>query len=107
MRMTIGLLFMVLTTACATVGRKFDSTHVDQIQKGVQTKAQITEWFGKPNQVTRPLTGDPGGCVESWKWTYAHATAVFGRRHTTSKALIVLFDPQDKVCRHAYSELER
>lgn len=40
---------LVLTlTACASAGHKINRTHIDDIQNGVQNKAQIRKWFGEP-----------------------------------------------------------
>ena len=35
------LALILVVAACATVGRKFDTTHVNDIAKGVQDKQQI------------------------------------------------------------------
>lgn len=94
----------VFVAACATVGRKFDTTHVNDIVKGQHDKQQITQWFGSPNQTTSPLTGNPAGCVERWQWTYAHSVA--GGR-TVSEVLIVDFDAAGKVCDNAFSTVDQ
>jgi outer membrane protein assembly factor BamE (lipoprotein component of BamABCDE complex) len=88
--------------ACATAGQQFDRTHVNDIKKGVQTKEDIREWFGKPYQVTKPLSGHPAGCTE--RWSYVHAFASWGGAKTKSAALIVDFDKNGKVCDNAYTE---
>lgn len=92
----------LLMAACATVGKKFDTTHVNDIVKGRQTKQQIQAWFGAPSQTVSPLSGHPAGCVERWIWTYAHSTS--GGRHTVSESLVVDFNKAGKVCDHAYSK---
>jgi outer membrane protein assembly factor BamE (lipoprotein component of BamABCDE complex) len=96
------LLSALLLAACATAGRQFDRTHVNDVKKGVQTKEQIRAWFGEPYQVTAPLSGHPAGCVE--RWTYVHAYASYGGMKSTSASLVVDFDKKGKVCDHAYSE---
>lgn len=87
--------------ACAGAGRRFDSTHVTDVEKGVQDEAQIRAWFGDPVRV-ETLSGHPAGCVE--RWTYVHAFSSYGGAKTTSKSLIVDFDTQGRVCDHAYAE---
>lgn len=96
---------IVALIACATSGKQFDRTHVNDIKKGVQTKDQIRTWFGEPYQVTKPLTGHPAGCVE--RWTFVHAYSSHGGLRTESSALIVDFDSNGVVCDHAYSETKK
>lgn len=97
----VGLSFLV---GCATVGTKWDTTHVNDIQKGVQDKAQITAWFGEPQSRISPLRNNPSGCVERWQWTYAHS-AVAGS--TVSDVLVVDFDAAGKVCDNAFSQIKK
>lgn len=96
------LAVVVALGACATAGKKFDRAHINDIQKGVQSREQIQEWFGKPYQVAKPLQENPAGCVE--RWTFVHAYASFGGTKTTSAALVVDFDKAGRVCDHAYTE---
>lgn len=98
----LGLICIL--AACATVGRKFDTAHVNDIAKGVQDKQLILQWFGPPSQTTSPLTGHPAGCVERWQWTYAHSVA--GGK-TVSESLVVDFDPAGKVCDNAFSRINQ
>ena len=91
--------------ACASAGKQFDRTHVNDIKKGVHTKVHIREWFGEPYQVTAPLQGHPAGCVE--RWTYVHAYSSYGGTKTVSAALVVDFDGNGKVCDNAYSETKQ
>jgi hypothetical protein len=98
------LWFCLLVAACATVGKKFDTTHVNDIVNGRQDKQQIQAWFGSPSQVVSPLSRHPAGCTERWQWTYAHAVA--GGR-TTSESLVVDFNAAGKVCDHAYSKMNQ
>lgn len=94
----VGLLLVVV--ACATVGRKFDTTHVNDIRKDVHDKQQMRQWFGEPTQTVNPLASHPAGCVERWQWTYAHSVA---GGSTVSEVLIVDFDPNGKVCDNAFA----
>lgn len=91
-----------LVAACATAGRQFDRTHVNDIKKGVHNKETIRNWFGEPYQVTSPLQGHPAGCVE--RWLYVHAYSSHGGRKTESASLVVDFDRAGKVCDNAFSE---
>ena len=92
----------LMLAACASAGKPIDKTHMDEIANGVQTKAQIRQWFGEPYTVKTGLTGHPGGCVERWTYEYAKARG-FGNV-TYSEVLVVDFDPDGKVCDHAYSK---
>ena len=89
---------------CATVGEKFDTTHVNEIQNGEHDKAQITAWFGPPHKTVSPLSGHPAGCVERWQWTHAHSVA-FGK--TVSDSLVVDFDTDGKVCDNGFSQMNQ
>jgi hypothetical protein len=94
------VIMFVVFAGCATVGKKFDTTHVNDIQKGTQTKAEILGWFG-PAQSTTQLAKSELGCTERWTYMYAHS-AVGGS--TVSEALVVDFDAAGKVCDNAYSK---
>jgi hypothetical protein len=89
-----------VAAACAGAGRKWDTTHANDVRDGVQDKAQIETWFGKPYQVQSPLTGHPKGCTE--RWTYTHAWSNWGGAQTTTNTLVVDFDARGIVCDHAY-----
>jgi hypothetical protein len=88
-----------ITMSCASAGRQFDTTHVGDVERGVQAKVQIQEWFGPPYQIQKPLVGHPMGCVE--RWTYTHAFSKAGVS-TTSETLVVDFDEAGMVCDHAF-----
>jgi hypothetical protein len=94
------LVSFIAFAACATVGKKFDTTHVHDVQKGVQSKAEIQAWFG-PAGTTSMIAKSDLGCTERWMWQYAHSVA---GGSTTSEALVVDFDAQGKVCDSAYSK---
>jgi hypothetical protein len=93
------ILLALTLTACATVGKKFDTTHVHEIQKGTQTKSEITAWFGPAHSSTQ-LTQSELGCVERWQWMHARSRP----GSTKSQVLIVDFDSDGKVCDNAYSQ---
>ncbi len=92
----------IVLVACATVGRDFDRTHVNDIKKGAHDKAQIRAWFGVPHQVTT-ASGNEKGCNETWMYQYARAT--HAGRKSSGAALAVVFDTNGKVCESAYSEV--
>jgi hypothetical protein len=99
-----SLVLLAALVGCATVGKEFDTTHVNDIQKSSHDKAQIQAWFGEPHTKVSPLKDHPAGCVERWQWTYAHSVA---GGDTVSDALVVDFDQQGKVCDNAYSQVKQ
>lgn len=99
LRRAIGLVACMVLVACAGAGRRFDTTHVTDVRKGVQDRATIREWFGEPLRV-ETLSAHPAGCTE--RWTYAHAFSSYGGAKTTSESLVVDFDANGLVCDHAY-----
>lgn len=88
--------------ACA--GRNFETTHVSELKKGVQDKATVTEWFGKPYSIVSPLIDNKDGCVESWNYTYV--TGGFYGAGAEQKSLTILFDKDGKVCGHQMSQTQ-
>jgi hypothetical protein len=46
-----------LISACVSVGNSFNLERTEQIRKGVTTKANLIQWFGKPNSITRKGDG--------------------------------------------------
>jgi outer membrane protein assembly factor BamE (lipoprotein component of BamABCDE complex) len=96
---------ILIMYACAGAGKKFDSTHVNDIQKGVQSKAEIASWFGDPYQKVSPLSVEGSGCVE--RWIYVYAFSSYGGAKTSSNSLVVDFDSDGKVCDHAYQEVRQ
>jgi hypothetical protein len=104
MKTPLGLLALMILCAACSAGRKFDTTHVHDIQKGAQSKQEIAAWFGPPSQTVSPLSSKSGSCVERWMWTYAHAR-LYGR--TRGESLVVDFDKRGKVCDNAYSRVMR
>lgn len=103
-RIWLLAVIVLVLCACATAGRQFDRTHVNDIKKGIHTKEQIKGWFGEPYQTTT-LQGHPAGCVE--RWTYVHAFSSHGGAKTVSAALVVDFDSNGKVCDNAYTETKQ
>ena len=90
--------FLVLG-GCASVGRDFDETKVEQIRKGTTTRAEIEQWFGQPND-RAPVEQPNGGVL---RYTYKYGKASWGGMSSSAKALVVEFDANDIVVDHAYS----
>ena len=101
-RITIAMGCALILLACASAGRRVDTTHLGDIRNGAQSKAEIRAWFGEPYRMTSGLTGHPNGCVERWTWEYAEAQG-FGTV-TFNEVLIVDFDSAGRVCDHGYSK---
>ena len=93
---------LLLLAACATVGRKLDTTHVHDVKSG-QRRDQISAWFGAPTEEAS-FARNAQGCVE--RWQYTHATATF-RASSRRRVLVVDFDDAGAVCDTAYSEVDR
>jgi outer membrane protein assembly factor BamE (lipoprotein component of BamABCDE complex) len=110
MKRSNNLLIVLFVTilvlyACAGAGKKFDTTHVNDIQKGVHSQEQIANWFGYPNQKVSPLNVEGSDCVE--RWIYVYAFSSYGGAKTSSNSLVVDFNSDGKVCDHAYQEVRQ
>lgn len=90
----LAVLSLAGLTACGTVGRDFDDTHVPDVQNNVTTKNMIHDWFGEPH-----AEGQQNGML-MWTYQYDHYSA-FGK--DCSKELIVLFDGDERVKAYRYS----
>ncbi len=91
-------------SACVPgAGRRVDRTHINDIQTGVQDKAQIKAWFGEPYVIIPNLEGHPKGCTERWSFEYAIMRGTI-KKYIYQEMLIVDFDKDGKVCDHAFSE---
>lgn len=100
--LAVSISMLLLPLACASAGRKVDRTHLDDIQKGAQTKAEIRGWFGEPFTVQPGLAQHPSGCTERWTYEYAKARG-FGTV-TYQEILVIDFDADGRVCDHAFSK---
>ncbi len=94
---------LLLAGACGSAGRQWDTTHANEVQRGVQTKADIQRWFGEPYQF-QAVTGSPMGCVERWTYVYSHSVA---GGSTVTDTLVVDFDANGTVCDNAYQHTEQ
>jgi len=95
-RVLIALLAVLLLAGCsASVGKKFDTSKVSLIQKGVTTQDEIFKMFGKPNQK---------GIQEGREvWGYSHTSAgYFGG--ASSRQLQIVFDEKKIVYDYTFSE---
>ena len=91
-------------SGCAhTHGKKVDSAAVNQIQKGVTTKAELIARLGEPNSSTQ--RGD-GGEMLMWRYTESQANAATyvpvvwmfaGSRSNKATVLSVLIGADGKV----------
>jgi len=65
-----------LLSACtSTVGRKFDSSYVQSIERGKTTKADVRSHIGEPGQTMN--SGDPQ--EETWVYQYTDVGGYFAR----------------------------
>ena len=63
---------LAILTGCVSSGRKLDPDRVDQIRKGVTTRAGVLELLGSPDQMTRDGNGN---VTMFWQFTKATAKA--------------------------------
>jgi len=94
---------MLFVASCGSAGRQWDTTHANDVQRGVQTKVDIQGWFGEPYQF-QAVTGSAVGCVERWTYVYSHSVA---GGSTVTDTLIVDFDASGTVCDNAYQHMEQ
>ena len=96
----LALALFLYSCAPVSIGRKFDTTHVHDIQKGVHTKETIRQWFGQPFATS---AAEPElrsiGCVDGWSYVYSESNVV----KTHAESLAVYFDDQGKVCAHGFT----
>lgn len=87
--------FYVAFAGCATVGKPFDTTHVNEVRRG-QSRAEIVAWFGEPGRDDREsLVDSPHGCVKRYRYNFATSRE--------SHVLWVDFDARETVCNVVYS----
>lgn len=97
----VAIMVVFSLASCASSGKQFDTTHVLDVRKGAQDKAQIRAWFGEPHTV-QPIAGSKSKCME--RWIYTHAYSSWGGAKTKSETLVVDFNKKGKVCDNAYLE---
>ena len=87
------ILVFLFWMGCASVGKKFDSKKVKNIQNNVTTQLEILEWFGVPFK--------EGTENDYTMWTYQiDKWRMLGE--VKSKGLVILFDDQNKVKAYRY-----
>jgi outer membrane protein assembly factor BamE (lipoprotein component of BamABCDE complex) len=97
----VAIVAVLTLVSCASAGKQFDTTHVNDIKKGAQSKDQIRAWFGEPYRV-QTISGSPFGCLE--RWTYTHAFSSWGGTKTQTETLVVDFNESGNVCDNSYLE---
>lgn len=81
-------LALVISSACATVGKNFDATALSWLKDGETTKAQVMEKLGPPWRV--------GSDAGSLTWTYGYYEyRAFS--DSNSKDLVLRFLPDGKL----------
>jgi hypothetical protein len=84
----------LLLCACgASMGRKFDATHVNDIRQCVTTERDLLAWFGEPYE-----RGNENG-FPSLLWGYAHATITSSDR----QMLVVYLNRSGQVVRFQFN----
>jgi len=90
----VAVLLLTGLTACGTVGRNFDNTHVEDVRNNVTSKTMIQDWFGEPH-----AEGKQNGML---MWTYQYDRySIFCK--DKSKELILLFGDDERVKAYRFS----
>jgi hypothetical protein len=87
----LGALCLVMSSfSCVTVGKEFETTHVNDVRKG-QSRSEIVSWFGEPATGNKfALVESPRGCVKRYRYNFAD--------EGHSYVLWIDFDEHDQVC---------
>ena len=94
---SILLVFSLLLSGCASVGRKIDMASADKIVKGTTNKAEVRKLLGSPESI-----GKTDG-AETWNYIYTRASSkpesfipviglFAGGVNVQSQTLAVVFD---------------
>ena len=65
MRKLLAILFLIVLSACASQGTKFDMADVEAMQPGVTTYDQAVEKLGKPKAINFAADGSK---TAMWVW---------------------------------------
>jgi len=84
----LSLVPVLLLAGCASTGRDFDISKIDQLQTGVSTVTDAVALLGPYS--TEAVTNN----MHTYAWSFAHATA-FGTGH--AKTAILTFGPDGKL----------
>lgn len=96
------LVLLVTASGCATVGRDFDESRVQELVVGESTKADAIALFGPPN--TTAITNINDDFKELLMWTYSRIAAF--AISTKGKALALTFDKDGVLRGHSSSSME-
>jgi outer membrane protein assembly factor BamE (lipoprotein component of BamABCDE complex) len=89
------LCLAMCTVSCVTVGKEFDTTHVNDVRRG-QSRTEIVHWFGEPASGNKfALVESSQRCVKRYRYNFADREA--------SYVLWIDFDASDQVCNTVYS----
>ncbi len=89
----LAFCMLALVAGCGTVGKKFDSDKVKNIQNHKTTQLEILDWFGVPYK--------EGKENNHTMWTYQLDTwQLIGEGQ--SKGLVILFDDDNNVKAYRY-----
>lgn len=89
-----ALLVLAALSGCGSSGKNFPVAHIEDIQIGATTQAQVLDWFGVAFK-----EGVRGGNV---MWTYQFDTFnSIGK--DKSKELVILFDSSNTVKAYRYA----
>lgn len=93
MRKALVSFAVILLTACATSGTKFEMSAVNTMQPGVTTYQEAVAKLGKPHGVSIAADG-----AKNVVWAWAQAGGFTG---VQSRAVRILFDKDGKMIRVA------
>ncbi|MDR1192503.1 MAG: hypothetical protein LBK60_12710 [Verrucomicrobiales bacterium] len=65
----VGVLAVITVAGCASTGNNFNMERTEKIQVGKTTKAQLVQWFGKPNRTSRSADG-----TQVLQWIYRQSS---------------------------------
>lgn len=100
---------MLLMAGCVSggrgmrIGRQFDTTIVNNIQKDQTTQGDIRAWFGEPYSKGFSDEVDEQGQPLVESWTYYYSVGRLDR--TVAQMLVVAFDQGGKVVYSDYKEV--
>lgn len=93
MRKLVAIASLVMLTACATRGTKFEMADVDAMQPGVTTKEEAIAKLGKPKAVSTKPDG-----TTVLQWMYIEASPLHGKGNHA----VIIFDKDGKMVRLAH-----
>jgi len=91
MKALFAAIALLLVSACASVGTKFEMSDVDAMQPGVTTYSEAEHKLGKPDSVR---FGADGSKSASWLWVQTGMGT-----QTQRRGVRILFDKDAKMVR--------